>query len=477
MAVSDWKWLRNPAVVVPIIGVIAAVIFGLLQLREDPPVPNVISINPSTVVVGSRFDVLGGNLNLISELLLVKSGTQIRLETIRRGETQWIVMPVEGEVNPSEYSLMIKTTDGKEVSTEHKVNVVAKADVPDRDAARTPALNNTPPPTPTPTHTATPTVAPTHTPPPTPTPTPAPTLTWTCTQLELEDSNQFFPRAIASDTEGNVYVLDNKVGTEEYRVRKFSTLDRHPIEWNVNLEDIDSPFNAPKGIAVELRGGSTLIYVADTGSNVVRLLRVEGNGDQKKVFQRGSWGSDDGLQSPYRPYGIALDQSSKLYVADTGNDRVEIFSSKYLSAYGDDLVELISSNPPANWREGSNDILLRNPSGIALDRKDNIYVVDTGNHRLQKFNPEGEPLFKWEVGSDDILLRNPSGIALDHNDNIYVSDAGNDRVQKFSPEDSTPLGYFQVTRPEGIALDGEDNVYVIASGNTLERCSPVQTAE
>ena len=59
MAVSDWKWLRNPAVVVPIIGVIAAVIFGLLQLREDPPVPNVISINPSTVVVGSRFDVLG----------------------------------------------------------------------------------------------------------------------------------------------------------------------------------------------------------------------------------------------------------------------------------------------------------------------------------------------------------------------------------------------------------------------------------
>lgn len=461
---------RNPAIVVSIIGVVAAVIFGLLQLRQDPPAPSVVSINPSTVVVGGRFDVLGRKLNLVSELLLVKRGLQIRLETIRKGETHWIV-GVEGEVSPSEYSLMIKTTDGKEVPTQHMVNVVAKVETPDPDATLAPPTAE---PSATLTPTPLPTATPTFIPEPTATiPPPADTPKWTCETLVSEESDKFFPLAITSDTGGNVYVLDGKVSIKQYRVRKFSVNESQPIIWDINLEDIDSPLNAPKGIAVELRNGRTWIYVADTGSNVVRLLIVEVDGNQEKIHQRGSWGSVEGIQSPYRPYGIALDRSSNVYVADEANARVEIFSSKYLFAYDRDLEGLFISDPIVNWM-GKNGIQLENPAGLARDNKGRVYVVDAGHHRLLRFDENGVP----EVIPEEAVssFRNPSGIAIDFNDKIYVADTGNNRVQILrSDTDEISDSFSNVTLPEGIATDSKKNVYVIPLAGRLERCSPVQT--
>ena len=76
----------------------------------------------------------------------------------------------------------------------------------------------------------------------------------------------------------------------------------------------------------------------------------------------------------------------------------------------------------------------RNPRGIALDRAGNVYVADTGNHRVQVFSDDGAFLRKWgSMGSGDAQFSSPDGIALDIVGNVYVADTGNDRVQVFSP--------------------------------------------
>ena len=244
----------------------------LVIIRDDEPVPRVSAVNPPNATAGKDIIVSGENLDLVSEVYLrsTQDLSVVDAQAISPEMVSKTSLTVNIDINQDSgsYVLELKENDKEPISTGHLITVNPVTMSPD----------STPEPTPTPS-------PPNPTPTPTPTPTSTPTPTWTCETLESEESTQFFPLAIASDTEGNVYVLDSKVVTKEYRVRKFNINDNNPIIWDLNVEDLDSALNAPKGIAVELRDGNTLIYVADTGSNVVRLLRVEGNEDQEKIFQ------------------------------------------------------------------------------------------------------------------------------------------------------------------------------------------------
>ena len=74
------------------------------------------------------------------------------------------------------------------------------------------------------------------------------------------------------------------------------------------------------------------------------------------------------------------------------------------------------------------------PSGIAADSAGRIYVADTGNHRVQTFDAAGRWLGAF--GSEGIgagQLKEPSSIGLDSSGNIYAADTGNHRIQVFSP--------------------------------------------
>ena len=76
---------------------------------------------------------------------------------------------------------------------------------------------------------------------------------------------------------------------------------------------------------------------------------------------------------------------------------------------------------------------LNTPTGIALDAQGNVYVADTGNNRIQKLSPTGQPLAQWGTeGNAPGQLRYPDGIALDAQGNIYVADWANGRIQKLS---------------------------------------------
>ena len=74
------------------------------------------------------------------------------------------------------------------------------------------------------------------------------------------------------------------------------------------------------------------------------------------------------------------------------------------------------------------------PAAVALDRKGNVYVADTDNHRVQKFTPEGKFVSEWgEFRDAPGQLNVPLGIAVDASGNVYVSDSHNHRIQKFAP--------------------------------------------
>jgi DNA-binding beta-propeller fold protein YncE len=71
--------------------------------------------------------------------------------------------------------------------------------------------------------------------------------------------------------------------------------------------------------------------------------------------------------------------------------------------------------------------------GIAVDRQNNIFVVDSDTSRVQEFSPTGRLLAAWgREGAKPGEFRNPQGIAVDAEGHVYVADTGNNRIQEFA---------------------------------------------
>ena len=103
--------------------------------------------------------------------------------------------------------------------------------------------------------------------------------------------------------------------------------------------------------------------------------------------------------------------------------------------WGRELLELFS-NPLGKWgTAGSGPGELNGPCGLAFDRENNLYVVDSLNHRVQTFTKDGTFLRGWgRYGSGEGEFNMPWGITLDSNGAVYVADWKNHRVQQFTPE-------------------------------------------
>jgi len=110
--------------------------------------------------------------------------------------------------------------------------------------------------------------------------------------------------------------------------------------------------------------------------------------------------------------------------------------------------------------QGSGDGQFENPTGIAVDSGGNIYVADTFNDRVQVFKPGGLFWFTFgSVGAVNGKFNDPYGIAVDSVGNIYVADTFNDRVQVFKPNGDFQFAFGSVgavngkfNDPYGIAL-------------------------
>jgi hypothetical protein len=113
------------------------------------------------------------------------------------------------------------------------------------------------------------------------------------------------------------------------------------------------------------------------------------------------------------------------------------------------------------------------PMGLASDISGNMYIVDSGNHRIQVYDGTGSYVFGWGgEGSGPGQFQNPTDIVIGIEGNIFISDTGNKRIQVFnqvgayiSSIGDPNVDAIKFTKPAGIAVDGFGFLYVIDEGN------------
>jgi YD repeat-containing protein len=164
---------------------------------------------------------------------------------------------------------------------------------------------------------------------------------------------------------------------------------------------------------------------------------------------------------------IGVDKETKILSLASGGNRVEKWT---IPNYVPDLSPAMQSSfGPSKLANGPLDF----PTDVAIDASGNLWVTDSNNNRLEKFNANGEFLSQFgTLGSADGQLNHPASVAIDLGGNLWVADAGNNRVQKFSPTGAFLLktgtsgtANGQFSGPTAIEVGPEGNIWVADTGN------------
>ena len=224
--------------------------------------------------------------------------------------------------------------------------------------------------------------------------------------------NLDFPSGGCVTHEGKIWIADHG----NRRLRYFEPFGT-PLEGH-GLAPLDSSvISSPADVACTPDG--TLFVVDRTFDHIVEFR----GGGVLDVW--GARGRDPGQLSS--PCGIAIRHGAFIYVADSGNDRIQKFSRE------GELVEVWGGR-------GGADGCFCAPHGIALDDQERVYVADSENHRVQVFTADGEMIYRWGTpGTNPGQFRQPRGISVDGLGNVYVAEFGGHRVQRFGPEYLTAL--------------------------------------
>jgi tripartite motif-containing protein 71 len=209
----------------------------------------------------------------------------------------------------------------------------------------------------------------------------------------------------------------------------------------------------PSGLAIAPNGD---IVVADRVNN--RVLRFGSDGQFKSAF-----GKPTAIKGKAKageleePSGVAVDSDNNVYVADAWNGRIQKFDPK-----GKPVSEI-----------GGLRYSFYSPRNVAVDKAGNIYVADTGNSAVKVVDSSGR-LIKviGSKGSGSGMFNEVFGLAVDSRGNLYTADPGNKRITKFGPgpgyafiKDKKVAGW-QLNGPTWphLAVDSQDHVLVVDSG-------------
>ena len=275
------------------------------------------------------------------------------------------------------------------------------------------------------------------------------------TQPETDNTKFLFqlgePYGMAVDSKGQIYIADQKVGaififnteTRDLELLKNKTHGHFVRIIGLAMDDNDRLFVSdpglnhvvvfnpqhqpeeviteglvsPGGLALDIE--NRLLYVADVEQDQVLVY----DADTFKLKRRiGTGGQKHALTTPgdfARPSGLAVDREGNLYVADTLNNRIEIFDGdgKFVTTFG---------------KSGDGPGYFARPKGVAIDSDNHIWVVDGMQDRVQVFNQEAQLLISF--GGHGLLpgmFQGIVGIVIDKNNRVFTSEIFPGRVQQF----------------------------------------------
>jgi len=228
------------------------------------------------------------------------------------------------------------------------------------------------------------------------------------------------------------------------------------------------PLVLPSAIVFDPAGN---LYFAETGNHVIR--KVDTNGNLTTIAGNGTQGfsGDSGPATSATldsPQGLALDAANNLYIADTHNHRIRRLDLTTGS------ITTIAGSTPGFSGDGAPALSaqLNLPTALTIDASGNLYLADTGNHRIRKitsstglistiagtgtqgYSGDGAPALSAAIDS-------PTGIAIDLPGNLYLADTHNHRIRRIDA--STSL----ITTIAGTGLLGYSGDTALASAATL----------
>ena len=241
--------------------------------------------------------------------------------------------------------------------------------------------------------------------------------------------------------------------------------------------------NNPSGVAVDSAGN---VYIGDYSNHRVRRVDTAGVITTFAGTGTGPYrAADDGGAATSaqirNPWGLAVDPSGNLYIADYWNNRV-----RRVDAATRNISSVASG--------------LSFPTGVALDSAGNLYIADTSNHRVRRVDTMGAITVVAGTGTQSYggdgaaaasaHLNTPRDVAVDSSGNLYIADTNNHRIRRVDTAgvittvvgtgantyggDGGPATSAQINNPLGIGMDGADNLYIADTVNN--RIRKVDTA-
>jgi DNA-binding beta-propeller fold protein YncE len=323
------------------------------------------------------------------------------------------------------------------------------------------------------------------------------------------------PEGVATDAAGNIWVAE----TNGQRIQKLDRSGKFLLALGKNVDDVagatnvdvctaahecmtavagalNGQFNDPRDVATDAAGD---VYVADFLNS--RVQKFDASGNLLSVIGGGGHGGEVDL-----PTGVATDAHDNVYVAEEGSNRISKFDSAghFLFAFGKDVVTGGGTGfevcmVAASCKVGLQGTLggeLAEPHAVAADATGNIYVVDSDNHRAEKFDASGHFLFAFGEDVDSAqagtgfeictaaanckaglpgdqagAFNFPEGIGTDTAGNVYVSDLQNGRIEEFDSSGNllrviTSSAGSGLRGPAHVSTDAAGDLYVADDGNS-----------